>query len=407
MKSPEWLVAAALSAVFVTAAAEDPAQMPRFVEDQPVGFAAVAALGVEGTTGGGDVAPIVVRDALAFRDSVEKRDIKNKAQRESTPRVVLVVGDIDLGVLANERPGKVLQQVGIVQVRSNLTIVGATGGATLRRGTLEVHGGHNVIIRNLHFRDLWEEDPTGAYDALGWDFLRISNAGQVRSHHVWIDHCDFEKAYDGLLDITHGSDLVTISWCRFAGDARGPQKKAMLIGHSSGPTAASVDRGRLNVTLHHNWFVDIEDRAPRARFGNIHAFNNLVEGARYATISVCGAVTLVEHCVYRDVRIATSFSHANDNVLKDRSGEICLDDSLNLLPRPAPAPDDEAERFEAEHNFTGTVTRSELLFNPPADWTWDDRARLPYAYDPDAPEGVAAIVRGGAGVVTNPTVPSP
>jgi pectate lyase len=109
-----------------------------------------------------------------------------------------------------------------------------------------------------------------------------------------------------MVDITHGSDLVTISWCRFAGDARGPKKKVSLIGHSSSANAAVTDRGRLNVTLHHNWFVNIDDRAPRARFGNIHAYKNLIEGAQNATISVMGAVTLVERCVYRDARIATT-----------------------------------------------------------------------------------------------------
>ena len=39
------------------------------------------------------------------------------------------------------------------------------------------------------------------------------------------------------------------------GDERGPQKKVSLIGHS--PSAAAEDKGRLNVTLHHNWYENI------------------------------------------------------------------------------------------------------------------------------------------------------
>lgn len=38
------------------------------------------------------------------------------------------------------------------------------------------------------------------------------------SSNVWVDHCDFSSAkgsdkdfYDGLVDVTHGSDFVTIS----------------------------------------------------------------------------------------------------------------------------------------------------------------------------------------------------
>src|ERR1019366_4240458 len=107
-----------------------------------------------------------------------------------------------------------------------------------------------------------------------------------------------------------------------------PQKKVSLIGHSSSANAAATDRGRLNVTLHHNWFVNIDDRALRARFGNIHAFNNLIEGAQNATISVTGAVTLVERCVYRDARIATTYSHAADTIAKGHGGTIAIVDSL-------------------------------------------------------------------------------
>src|SRR5206468_5898728 len=109
-------------------------------------------------------------------------------------------------------------------------------------------------------------------------------------------------------------DLVTVSWCRFAGDERGPQKKVSLIGASSSGNAAALDRGHLNVTLHHNLFENIGDRAPRARFGNIHVFNNLIDGAENANISVMGAVTLVEKCFYKNTRIATTFSHAADSV---------------------------------------------------------------------------------------------
>jgi pectate lyase len=95
--------------------------------------------------------------------------------------------------------------------------------------------------------------------------------------------------------------------CRFASDARGPQKKVSLIGHSSSGNAAALDRGRLNVTLRHNLFENIADRAPRARFANVHAFNNCVDGAENATISVMSAATLVENCFYQDCRIATTF----------------------------------------------------------------------------------------------------
>lgn len=363
---------------------------------EQLGFSTVTAYGLSGTTGGGDVKPTIVRTVREFQTACERLDLKDKKLRDHSPRVVLVATNLDLGELANVTGNSTGKSVGIVRVRPNTTIY-STDGATIRRGTIEVHGAWNIIIRNLKFRDLWEFDPTGKYDRLGWDFVRLSNAGETRSHHVWVDHCDFEKAYDGLLDIVHGSDCITVSWNRFAGDAAGPQKKVMLIGHSSGPTAAALDKGYLNVTLHHNWFTNIEDRAPRARFGNIHALNNVIEGAQYATISVDGAVTLVEGCVYRDVKVATSFSHAKDSVSRERGGFIGLVDSRNLSPRETAAPEKADERFEQANNFKPNVERAKLEFNAPAGFVWENRNVPPYLYASDPVDAVTALVKQNAG----------
>ncbi len=364
---------------------------------RPAGFATVSGYGVEQLTGGGGGTIIEVRDAAEFLAAVERSDIKSKADRDNAARVVRVMADIDLGTLANEQAGTEIKAVGRVQVRSNTTIYALGKGAVIRHGILEMHGAHNVIIRNLAFRDLWEVDPTGKYDRFGWDYVRITNAGKVPSHHVWVDHCDFGKCYDGQLDITHGSDLITVSWCHFAGDERGPHKKSMLIGHSSSDNAAATDRGRLNVTLHHNWWENIDDRAPRARFGNIHACNNFVKGAANATISVSGAVTLVENCVYQDARIATSFSHAADSVAKQRGGTICIINSVNLQPRPPAQPDNEADQFEIAQNFHSNVERAQLRFNPSAAIAWEQLNELPYRLPPDPVDALQDLLGKYAG----------
>jgi pectate lyase len=100
---------------------------------------------------------------------------------------------------------------------------------------------------------------------------------------VWIDHNTFEdrdttddtlpkyfgveyQIHDGLLDITNAADLVTASWNRFAN-----HDKTMLIGSSD---SAIADRGHLRVTLHHNSFENLGQRAPRVRFGQVHVYNN-------------------------------------------------------------------------------------------------------------------------------------
>ena len=77
------------------------------------------------------------------------------------------------------------------------------------------------------------------------------------------------QVHDGLLDITNASDLVTVSWNRFRN-----HDKMMLIGSSDSGTTAANDRGKLRVTLHHNVFDGIGQRAPRVRFGQVHVYNN-------------------------------------------------------------------------------------------------------------------------------------
>jgi len=74
------------------------------------------------------------------------------------------------------------------------------------------------------------------------------------------------QVHDGEVDITNASDLVTVSWNRFQ-----HHDKVMLIGSSDSATA---DRGKLRVTLHHNFFEDVGQRTPRVRFGQVHIYNN-------------------------------------------------------------------------------------------------------------------------------------
>ncbi|MGQ4385668.1 pectate lyase family protein [Streptomyces sp. SAS_270] len=170
-------------------------------------------------------------------------------------------------------------------VGPNTTIVGLGSGAVLKGASLQVKNADNVIVRNLDLRDaydcfpLWQPNTGGLGDwKTSYDTLWLNGAT-----HVWVDHITasdqdhpdakeptyFARNYlrhDGLLDITGGSDLVTVSWSRFA-----DHDKAMLIGNSD---SATGDRGKLRVTLHHNEFESVVQRAPRVRFGQVHVYNN-------------------------------------------------------------------------------------------------------------------------------------
>lgn len=183
-----------------------------------------------------------------------------------------------------------------IRVPPNTTLYGLGVDATLIGASLDINGGDsgnrpmNVIVRNLNFVDTadcfpeWSpsDGPLGNWNS-AYDSISIRHAT-----HVWIDHNRFAnlrtrdetqptyfqqryQVHDGFIDITNESDHVTVSWNQFA-----HHDKAMLIGNSD---SALTDRGLLRVTLHHNLFENIGQRAPRVRFGKVHVYNNLYKAS--------------------------------------------------------------------------------------------------------------------------------
>jgi pectate lyase len=129
---------------------------------------------------------------------------------------------------------------------------------------------------------------------------------------VWIDHNSFSSDrdhgkdyYDGLLDINHGSDYVTVSWNTFKDHYKGS-----LVGHSD--NNASEDTGHLRVTYHHNWFNNVNSRIPSLRFGTGHFYDNYVVGADTAVHSRMGAQMLVENNVFRTTTVAVTTNRDSD-----------------------------------------------------------------------------------------------
>ena len=180
-----------------------------------------------------------------------------------------------------------------IRVGSNTTIAGLGNDAVIQGAWLDLRGTataprSNIIIRNITFQDTFDCFPAwspadGANGSWNAEYDPIA----VRyTHHVWIDHNIFEDAdtidsteptyfgvhyerHDGLTDITNASDFVTVSWNQYRN-----HDKVMLIGSSDSGTTAQRDRGRLNVTIHHNLFLNLGQRTPRVRFGKVHVYNN-------------------------------------------------------------------------------------------------------------------------------------
>ncbi|MFI8243145.1 polysaccharide lyase family 1 protein [Streptomyces sp. NPDC085866] len=175
----------------------------------------------------------------------------------------------------------------VFKVPANTSIVGVPGtNAGITGGSLQVKDVDNVIVRNLAFsatEDCFPQwDPTDGDDGnwnSAYDAVTLRGAS-----HVWADHNTFTDAphldsanpkyygreyqiHDGALDITKGSDLVTVERNRFV-----DHDKTMLIGSSD-----TDSTGKLRVSIHHNVWKGIVQRAPLARIGQIHVYNNVYD----------------------------------------------------------------------------------------------------------------------------------
>lgn len=207
-----------------------------------------------------------------------------------------------------------------IQSFDGLTIY-SKDGRTLKHAEFNIKDGKNMIIRNLKFDELWEwdEKTKGDYDSLDWDYITIGDTSSSTGG-IWIDHCTFYKSYDGIVDIKKGSSIVgasnaatqsangiTISWSEILpGDSsNGAFTQAMFDKLEASPAsypmynflrtslskeeimqvAKTVKKGHLigatslgettgyTVTLHHNYYKDLQDRMPRLRSGDVQVFN--------------------------------------------------------------------------------------------------------------------------------------
>lgn len=203
------------------------------------GWASVSADGLDGTTGGAGGRVVLAR-------TLEELSMYGES---AEPLVILVCGSM----------GTQLERIDIT---SNKTVVGVGIRPTIK-ASIDIDRSQNVVIRDLFIEGSIATDGGDGPDALG---IR-------RSHHIWIDHVDISDGSDGNLDVTNQSNYVTVSYSRFwYRDPNRAHRFSTLIGSSDTQTA---DTGMLKVTMHHNWWADnVVERMPRARFGEVHVFNN-------------------------------------------------------------------------------------------------------------------------------------
>lgn len=354
-----------------------------------------------------------------------------------------------------------------IKPRSGLTIFSANG-ATIKHVNFNVKSTANIIIRNLKFDELWEWDEAtkGQYDRNDWDFMTLGNGGAVSN--IWIDHCTFTKSYDGVLDTKAGCSDITISWCSYIGDDGATNtnswvrqqinslESSLSTGtntmysflrnngftaeniididqahdktHLAGQNDLDPDNATISMTFHHLWLNGVWDRCvPRLRAGNVHDYNiyvndTLVMAAKNLRESIVSAMSLANQ---NTINNTYDFDPPVNGAISTEGGALLLEKSVyvnclwplrnNQTDPSNPEYTGKIESLDTIYQFGSTVVRgnSTDAGNPmgpvqapviPFSWNLPNN-QLPYAYTPDDPAQLPAIVTSptagaGAGVLT-------
>ncbi|MCR8632744.1 carbohydrate-binding protein [Paenibacillus radicis (ex Xue et al. 2023)] len=211
----------------------------------------------------------------------------------------------------------------------------STSGKTIRHAEMKLQASANdIVLRNLNFDEMWQWDDAGDHKEVGWSFIKVNGA-----NNVWIDHCKFSIAADGMIDMENGASNVTFSWNEFGlaanqnpattssiyksidymeqkyaagtlntstslyykmrhGGATKNQIMAYAAYHSKVHLVGSGDKDytnyvgsngvevkdgnqRLRLTMAYNRYTNVGQRLPMIRQGTGHLFNNYFDNSTH------------------------------------------------------------------------------------------------------------------------------
>ncbi|CAJ0544844.1 Ff.00g084190.m01.CDS01 [Fusarium sp. VM40] len=228
-----------------------------------------------GTTGGGSAKQVTVKTLTELAT----------AANADGASVILVEGNISGAAK--------------VQVGSDKSIIGKAGSSLTGIG-LTILNQKNVIIRNMKISKV---------EADYGDAITIQT-----STNVWVDHCDLSASrdgdkdfYDGLVDLSHAADWVTISHTFFHDHSKGS-----LVGRSDKDVAE--DTGKLHVTYANNYFNNVRSRGPLLRFGTAHIINQYYDTMDTGLNSRMGAQALIQSSVFTNVGKKAIFSESSAEI---------------------------------------------------------------------------------------------
>ena len=216
-------------------------------------------------------------------------------------------------------------------------------GSTIKYATIQIKNSQNIWIENLVFDGIWEYDDSFNYDRNDYDYVTIED-----SSYVFINHVTMHQAYDGLIDIRDYSDHITISNSLFIAEENehilrqvdyleenrlsfptynqyrnlGMTKEEMVKllsfqkkGHLIGPGEFNDENKYYTVTLSNNKYINVLDRIPRLRGGDVHLYN-VIHDASQAN-------------QFRSyVAAAYGISFTNQGIVTTENGAVFMENSI-------------------------------------------------------------------------------
>ena len=242
----------------------------------------------QGTTGGGKSKAVVVATFAALQAAIDGYSGTGGLVLEYTGKFDFT--SIKDPCVQHTLPAQTIE----IKNKSEISVLGATGSSA-NFGFHIAAGASNVIIRNMTIGLL-----PGGSDS---DIISIEGMSGGVPKNIWIDHNELfsslavcagagDTAFDGMLDIKKGADLITVSY-NYLHD----HHKVSLNGYTD-----SDDVVR-HITFHHNWFENIGSRVPLQRHGYAHVVNNLFSKVQASGINVrMGGYALIEANYFEDVK---------------------------------------------------------------------------------------------------------
>ena len=138
-------------------------------------------------------------------------------------------------------------------IHSDLTVDGTTAptpAITLTGNTVSVSHNHNIILRNLRFR----QGPNGR--------ARKCSLTGFNCYDIVVDHCSIEWGRWDCMEFTGDSHDITVQWC-IIGEGIDPQRFGFLL------------NGENRISVHHNLFINNQSRNPKLK-ANAQFINNVI-----------------------------------------------------------------------------------------------------------------------------------